>query len=222
VSLARPAAPAAEAIADDSLRGELLAKVKGLARRRAVAPQRPAVTLRPRPALRPMPLLLAIGSSTGRPQALFTLVQGLGKRVPIPVVLTQHMPAAFTPILAAHLTRLGAMPCAEARDGQALEPGRIVLAPGNRHLLVQADGGGLRARLGGRGVEIIGTDIAREQLRRAREGVYTLFEVQRGLPMQFLVRYFRKDGANWRLNDAIRAMVSFREWNLLSDLRGLG
>jgi two-component system chemotaxis response regulator CheB len=57
------------------------------------------------------------------------------------------MPAAFTPILADHLTRLGAMPCAEARDGQALEPGRIVLAPGNRHLLVQADGGVLRARL---------------------------------------------------------------------------
>jgi two-component system chemotaxis response regulator CheB len=40
------------------------------------------------------------------------------------------------------------MPCAEARDGMRLEPGRIVLAPGNRHLLVEADGGGLRVRLG--------------------------------------------------------------------------
>jgi chemotaxis protein methyltransferase CheR len=79
-----------------------------------------------------------------------------------------------------------------------------------------------RAQMGARSVEIIGTDLSREQLVRAQEGVYTQFEVQRGLPMQFLVRYFKKDGANWRLNDAIRAMVSFREWNLLSDLRALG
>ncbi len=79
-----------------------------------------------------------------------------------------------------------------------------------------------RPQMGGRSVEIVGTDIAREQLARAQEGLYTQFEVQRGLPMQFLVRYFRKDGANWRLNDAIRAMASFREWNLLADLRGLG
>jgi two-component system chemotaxis response regulator CheB len=91
--------------------------------------------------------LLAIGSSTGGPQALFTLIQGLGARIPVPVVLTQHMPATFTPILAEHLSRIGSMPCAEAVDGAALLPGRIALAPGNRHLLVESDGGGLRARL---------------------------------------------------------------------------
>jgi chemotaxis protein methyltransferase CheR len=79
-----------------------------------------------------------------------------------------------------------------------------------------------KAQMGGRAVEIVGTDIARAQLQRAREGLYTQFEVQRGLPMQFLVRYFRKDGANWRLNPDIRAMVTFREWNLLADLRALG
>lgn len=143
--------PATASIADDSFRQELLAKVTGLARlRRRVAaprPARPSLPLRPQPPVRAMPRLLAIGSSTGGPQALFTLVQGLGRRVPIPVVLTQHMPAAFTPILADHLTRLGAMPCAEAKDGQVLEPGQIALAPGNHHLLVQADGTGFRARL---------------------------------------------------------------------------
>src|SRR6185436_7945120 len=121
--------PATAAIADDSFRTELIAKVKGLARlrRRLAAPKsaRPAVPLHAHPAVRSAPKLLAIGSSTGGPQALFTLVQGLGKRVPIPVVLTQHMPAAFTPILAEHLTRLGAMPCGEARDGQRLAPGEI-------------------------------------------------------------------------------------------------
>jgi chemotaxis protein methyltransferase CheR len=79
-----------------------------------------------------------------------------------------------------------------------------------------------RVLLGARSVEILGTDLSREQIARAREGLYTQFEVQRGLPMQFLVKYFKKDGANWRVNDAIRAMASFREWNLLNDPRGLG
>ena len=80
----------------------------------------------------------------------------------------------------------------------------------------------LRASLGDRHVEIIGTDIAREQLARARDGLYTQFEVQRGLPMQMLVKHFRKEAAGWRVADAIRRMVEFREWNLLADLRPLG
>jgi two-component system chemotaxis response regulator CheB len=141
--------PSVAAIADDSFRRELLAKVKGLARLRrrdsAPATRPPAAAVRP--AGREAPLLLAVGSSTGGPQALFTLVQGLGKAVPVPVVITQHMPATFTPILAEHLTRLGAMPCAEARDGETLQPGRIHLAPGDRHLLVEGRAGTLRAHL---------------------------------------------------------------------------
>ncbi|MCX7380477.1 MAG: chemotaxis response regulator protein-glutamate methylesterase [Alphaproteobacteria bacterium] len=142
--------PATSAIADDSFRRELLAKVKGLARqrRRGAMPAGPrAVAPLRRPVIRPAPRLLAIGSSTGGPQALFTLVQALGPRIPVPVVLTQHMPATFTPLLAEHLTRIGAMPCAEAVDGEILRPGRIVLAPGNRHLLIEAAGPELRARL---------------------------------------------------------------------------
>jgi len=80
----------------------------------------------------------------------------------------------------------------------------------------------LRGQLGARQVEIFGTDLSREQVQRAREGVYTQFEVQRGLPMQYLVKYFRKDGLNWRLSEAIRSTVTFREWNLLADPRPLG
>jgi chemotaxis protein methyltransferase CheR len=80
----------------------------------------------------------------------------------------------------------------------------------------------LRPLLGNRTVEILGTDLSREQVLRAREGVYSQFEVQRGLPMQNLVKYFRKEGVNWRINDALRAMVTFREWNLLADPRPLG
>ena len=78
------------------------------------------------------------------------------------------------------------------------------------------------AALAGRKVEIVGTDIARDQLNRAREGVYSQFEVQRGLPVQMLMRYFKKDESSWRIAEAIRSMVQFREYNLLSDLRALG
>jgi chemotaxis protein methyltransferase CheR len=80
----------------------------------------------------------------------------------------------------------------------------------------------MRASLGDRHVEIIGTDISREQLARARDGLYTQFEVQRGLPMQMLVKHFRKETAGWRVAEGIRRMVEFREWNLLADLRPLG
>src|SRR3954462_6027006 len=52
--------------------------------------------------------------------------------------------------------------------------------------------------------------------------IYSQFEVQRGLPVQMLMRYFRKEDTSWRINDAIRAMAQFREFNLLSDLRSLG
>ena len=76
--------------------------------------------------------------------------------------------------------------------------------------------------LRGRGVEIVGTDLSNEQLERAREGVYSQFEVQRGLPMQLLVKYFKKEGANWRIDPKLRAMVQFRVWNLLADPRALG
>jgi chemotaxis protein methyltransferase CheR len=73
-----------------------------------------------------------------------------------------------------------------------------------------------------RRIEIVGTDLARDQIGRSREGLYTQFEVQRGLPVQMLMRYFRKEEAGWRISEAIRAMVQFREWNLLGDLRALG
>ena len=79
-----------------------------------------------------------------------------------------------------------------------------------------------RASVGDRRIEIIGTDLAHDQVVRARDGLYTQFEVQRGLPVQMLMRYFRKEDSGWRISEAIRAMVQYREWNLLGDLRPLG
>ena len=79
-----------------------------------------------------------------------------------------------------------------------------------------------RPSIGDRRIEIVGTDLARDQVARAREGLYTQFEVQRGLPVQMLMRHFRKEENGWRISEAIRAMVQYREWNLLADLRPLG
>lgn len=145
--------PSTAAILDDSFRHELLAKIRGLARIRRATQAGPAARpigaqpLPTRAVSRVRPSLLAIGSSTGGPQALFTLVQGLGPTLSVPVVLTQHMPRTFTRILAEHLTKLGGMACHEAEDNERLEPGKIYLAPGDRHLCIDAIAGGLRARL---------------------------------------------------------------------------
>ena len=76
--------------------------------------------------------------------------------------------------------------------------------------------------LQGRKVEILGTDIAREPLARAQKGQYSQFEVQRGLPVQYLMKYFTKEDTNWRLTPTIRGMAQFKEFNLLGDLRPLG
>ena len=66
-----------------------------------------------------------------------------------------------------------------------------------------------RAGIGDRRIEIIGTDLAHDQVQRARDGTYTQFEVQRGLPVQMLMRHFRKEENGWRISEAIRGMVQY-------------
>jgi len=77
-------------------------------------------------------------------------------------------------------------------------------------------------RLSGWNVEIIATDISSEALRRARSGIYSQFEVQRGLPIMLLLKYFKQTGENWQIGPDIRAMVQFRALNLISDFAHLG
>lgn len=79
-----------------------------------------------------------------------------------------------------------------------------------------------KAALNGWRVEILGTDISSEVLTRARAGLYSQFEVQRGLPIQLLVKYFKKEGDQWRIAPDIRSMVQYREFNLLDSFAGLG
>ncbi|WND01891.1 protein-glutamate O-methyltransferase CheR [Temperatibacter marinus] len=71
-------------------------------------------------------------------------------------------------------------------------------------------------------IEIVGTDICTKVLSKAKQGHYSQFEVQRGLPIQMLIKYFEQDGDVWKLNDEIRNMVSYRPFNLLSSFTTLG
>ncbi|WP_149539996.1 CheR family methyltransferase [Siccirubricoccus phaeus] len=80
----------------------------------------------------------------------------------------------------------------------------------------------LGAELAGRKLEIYGTDISHEVLARAREGYYTQFEVQRGLPARLMVKYFQQEAGRWRVNPALRAMARFEHLNLLAEFRHLG
>lgn len=71
-------------------------------------------------------------------------------------------------------------------------------------------------------IDILATDISRAMLEKARSGLYTQFEVQRGLPIAMLMKYFKQSGDKWEMDPAIRAMVKFEEFNLLDDPTRLG
>ncbi|RRA47168.1 protein-glutamate O-methyltransferase CheR [Acidipila sp. EB88] len=71
-------------------------------------------------------------------------------------------------------------------------------------------------------VEIVGTDLSAHALERARKGRYLPFEVKRGLPAQFLSRYFIPDGVEWQIRNEIRDLVRFEEFDLRNDARHLG
>lgn len=141
-----------------SFRADLLLKVKavggamaarrGPARGQPAAPKATASQVEPRalPAMRSFsrvkPRILAVGSSTGGPKALSKLFSDIGPVIgSVPVVLTQHMPATFTAILAEHLGRDSGRVSKEGEDGELLRPGMIYVAPGNKHMaLVEKDG----------------------------------------------------------------------------------
>ena len=130
---------------------DIRARVLGLGRRPARSTGPASVQALPPPTVRPgarrSPLLVAIGSSTGGPQALFTVFSGLTRRLSQPIVVTQHMPPLFTRSLAEHLGRIGHRSCVEAEDGMPLLANRVHIAPGDRHLLVETSATGLVARL---------------------------------------------------------------------------
>ncbi len=144
---------------------ELIDKVKALGAtvRRPCTPGRPVVTSKgdagqrggpaaPRDGLygtapivlreppKTPPRVVAFGSSTGGPQALFKLFEQLRDSIALPILITQHMPATFTTILAEHLQRVSGVTCEEGVDGEPVRDGRMYLAPGGFHMTVARDG----------------------------------------------------------------------------------
>lgn len=155
-----------DASAAETFRHDLIEKIRRLGARRirgavpvvsspslAPKPERPrgpssrlplAAATRPLP-LRPFgaqrPRVLLIGASTGGPQALMTLVAGLGPVIDrFPVLITQHMPPTFTTIMAEHLARSSGRPAHEAIAGEIVRDGQIYLAPGGCHMRVIPQG----------------------------------------------------------------------------------
>ena len=78
------------------------------------------------------------------------------------------------------------------------------------------------AQLAGWRIEIVATDLSQEVLEKSKAGIYSQFEVQRGLPIQLLVKYFTQTGELWQINADIRGMVQHRQLNLLQDFSHLG
>jgi two-component system chemotaxis response regulator CheB len=88
-----------------------------------------------------LPKVVAIGSSTGGPTALMQVMPKL-KDLPVPIVITQHMPKTFTAMLAQHITQNTGVPCAEGKEGEVLKPGQAYLAPGDYHMSFKKVGEG--------------------------------------------------------------------------------
>ncbi len=92
------------------------------------------------------PSILAIGSSTGGPQALFNVLKNIGKP-DIPIVITQHMPATFTKILADHIQQQTGIETHEGADGMTVENSKIYVAPGGKHMIFTNEGASLKIKL---------------------------------------------------------------------------
>jgi two-component system chemotaxis response regulator CheB len=120
-----------------ALADELVEKVRGLAKAHRRPPVAPAAAQLPLPEFaRQRADLVVIGTSTGGPAALQTVIPALPADLSVPVLVVQHMPIGFTRSLAERLDQRSDLVVREARDGEALSPGRVLIAPAGRHLKV--------------------------------------------------------------------------------------
>lgn len=147
----KPANVGSVAQSMESVREQLIPRIRALTGRPASAPVRAAAPaparLAPRPPAprtgpRTAPAVLVIGSSTGGPEALAKVVPHLPASLSVPVLLVQHMPPVFTRQFAQRLDRLSALRVVEAVDGTPLQPGTVHLAPGDHHLVIRPQRGG--------------------------------------------------------------------------------
>lgn len=121
---------------------ELLPLVKALTKPAAHETATPQTTSKPAlpragtGSARMTPKVVVIGASTGGPNALSTVISGLGPNFRPPVLITQHMPPLFTPMLAKHLQQDGGRPACEGTHGMVIEPGHTYVAPGGFHMAI--------------------------------------------------------------------------------------
>jgi two-component system chemotaxis response regulator CheB len=144
----KPANVGSVAASMESVRQQLIPRIRALTGRPAAPGAASATTVAPAsvrpPAPRTVPVqkpqILVIGSSTGGPEALARIIPQLPASLPVPVLLVQHMPPVFTRQFAQRLDRLSPLRVVEAVDGTPLLPGTVHLAPGDHHLVIRAPG----------------------------------------------------------------------------------
>jgi len=147
----KPSNTGSPQVAIESIRAELIPKIKALCGVTAVPklaslPQ-PRPVARPRPAIRRRIEIVAIGTSTGGPNALAEVLPGIPKDFPVPIAVVQHMPPVFTKQLADRLSSRSQIPVEEGAAGVPLIPGHAWIAPGNFHMIVKRAGLGCRLDL---------------------------------------------------------------------------
>jgi two-component system chemotaxis response regulator CheB len=144
------AKPGPEGSAAESIRAELIPKIKALcaghsAKEASLIRSKPLAVVR-RPVQRRIEIV-AIGTSTGGPNALAEVLPRIPKDFPVPIVLVQHMPPIFTRLLAERLSSHSQIPVLEGAAGVILSPGRAWIAPGNFHMTIKRVGVAWRLEL---------------------------------------------------------------------------
>jgi two-component system, chemotaxis family, protein-glutamate methylesterase/glutaminase len=127
------------------LRTKLIPEIKAICNRAKTTSALPASS--PRTMRMSRVEVLAIGASTGGPNALTEIFQTLPADLPVPIVIVQHMPAMFTRLLAERLTAQSSLQVHEGQTGELLKPGHAFVAPGGHHMIVVKDGLNVRVRL---------------------------------------------------------------------------
>lgn len=153
----KPEGAATVELASRQVRDQLVPKIRAVGRwrqPRILTPSLPSPTPSDGRPLTVLPVLahgkvevLAVGASTGGPNALADMFKHLPADFPVPVVLVQHMPPVFTRMLAERLTAAGPLKFKEAENGDVLKPGLVLVAPGDHHMRVVKDTGRVTVRL---------------------------------------------------------------------------
>ena len=137
----KPTNSASLASSMEQVRQELVSKIISLVGRSApVVPRRVLPTLARTAFVRQKIDVVAIGTSTGGPNALAAVIPRLAENFPVPIVVVQHMPPVFTRLLSERLNKLAAVKVHEGEAGRVLDPGHVWIAPGGHHMTVARKG----------------------------------------------------------------------------------